>query len=96
MARWLAQENATQRGQSSTAGQGSIIGAIMILAPRIMRGELDKLPPRYVSDRTVGNHRTKSDLEKLQGRLATEEGMGIDIICDFLHGIPGFTLIVRC
>jgi hypothetical protein len=34
----LAQENATQRGQSSTAGVGSIIGAV---APSIMRYELD-------------------------------------------------------
>jgi len=34
----------SQRGQSSTAGAGSVIGAIMLLAPRIMRGELDKLP----------------------------------------------------
>lgn len=99
--RWLAQENATQRGQSSTAGIGSVVGAIMVLAPRIMKGELNKLPPRWVVSRgTTGNNekpkeketrRTISDLEKLQGRLATETGIGEDIICDFLHGIPGFT-----
>jgi hypothetical protein len=65
----------------------------MVLAPRIMRGELGKLPPHYlVSHGSVGNQRTQSDLEKLQGRLATETGIGEDIICDFLHGIPGFTL----
>jgi hypothetical protein len=28
-----------------TAGAGSVIAAVMILAPIIMRGELDKLPP---------------------------------------------------
>ena len=96
--RWLAQENATQRGQSSTAGLGSIIGAIMVLAPRIMKGELDKLPPRYIT--TVGTksrkskpeHRTQRDLDKLQAHLTTEHGVGRDIICDFLHGIPGFTI----
>jgi hypothetical protein len=40
----------SQRGQSSTAGAGSVIGAIMLLAPRIMRGELDKLPKRHLPD----------------------------------------------
>ncbi len=91
-ARWLAQENATQRGQSSTAGLGSVIAAIMVLAPRILRGELDKLPPKVVSDDSVGNKkRTQSDLEKLQGNLASDKGIGIDLICDFLHDINGFT-----
>lgn len=89
-ARWLAQENATQRGQSSTAGAGSVIAAIMVLAPRIMRGEVDKLPP-HRSDSSVGTPRKLHDLQTLQGNLAGDKGIGIDIICDFLHGIPGFT-----
>jgi hypothetical protein len=86
----LAQENATQRGQSSTAGVGSIIGAIMLLAPRIMRGELDKLPKHRPSDRTVGRSpRTARDLDELQRKLTTDDGIGM--ICDALHGITGFT-----
>jgi hypothetical protein len=50
--------------------------------PQIMRGELEKLPPRHVVSReTTGNGerrvikkepRITADLEKLQGRLATE------------------------
>jgi hypothetical protein len=55
-----------------------------------MRGELDKLPKRQLPDRTVGK-RSPDDLAKLQNRLTDEQGMAIDIICDFLHGIPGFT-----
>jgi hypothetical protein len=63
----------------------------MVLAPRIMRGELDKLPKRYTPDRTVGSPREQHDLDSLQGNLAGDKGIGIDILCDFLHGIPGFT-----
>jgi hypothetical protein len=63
---------------------------VMVLAPRIMRGELDKLPKRQLPDGSVGK-RTPNDLAKLQSRLADEQGMGIDILCDFLHDIPGFT-----
>ena len=48
----------------------------MVLAPRIMKGELEKLPKHHdgVSHGTVGKDRTPSDFEKLQGRLATETG----------------------
>ena len=98
--RWLAQENATQRGQSSTAGIGSVVGAIMVLAPRIMKGELAKLPPHYVLSRgTTGQNekpkeeeqpRTEQDLAQLQRRLTSDDGIGEDIICDLLHRIPGF------
>ena len=69
----------------------SVIGAIMVLAPRIMKGELDKLPAHHTSRGSAGSPRGQRDLETLQGRLATETGIGEDIICDFLHGIPGFT-----
>jgi len=88
---WLAQENGTQRGQSSTAGLGSIIGALMVLAPRIMRGELDKLPKKHLSDGSVGQPRSDANMAQLQRRLTDEKGIGEDIICDFLHDIPGFT-----
>jgi hypothetical protein len=71
--------------------RGSIIGAVMVLAPRIMRGELDKLPLRYASHGSVGSPRERHDLDSLQGRLAGESGIGEDILCDFLHDIPGFT-----
>jgi hypothetical protein len=80
----------TQRGQSSTAGQGSIIGALMILVPRIMRGELDKLPKQYDGPH-AGSDRRSRDLEELQRKLSSEEGIGREILCDFLHRIPGFT-----
>jgi hypothetical protein len=63
----------------------------MVLAPRIMRGELDKLPKHYVSGGIAGNPRGQHDLDILQGRLAGDSGIGIDLLCDFLHGIPGFT-----
>ena len=50
----------------------------MVLAPRIMKGELEKLPKHYdgVSHNTVGKDRTPSDFEKLQGRLATTGRQG--------------------
>jgi hypothetical protein len=73
---------------------GSIIGAVMVLAPRIMRGELVKLPSRNTPGDSAGRNsepRTQRDLDKLQAHLAAESGIGIDILCDFLHGIPGFT-----
>ena len=70
------------------------VAAIMVLAPRIMRGEIDKLPPKLaLADSSVGNgaKRTEADLHKLQHNLTGDDGIGIDIVCDFLHGIPGFT-----
>jgi hypothetical protein len=70
---------------------GSIIGAIMVLAPRIMRGELDKLPRHYLSGGSAGQLRDEADLAQLQRRLGDDSGIGIDLLCDFLHGIPGFT-----
>ena len=85
--RWPAQENATQRGQSSTAGQGSIIGALMVLAPRIMRGELDKLPPRY--EPSHGSvRRSQKALEELQRKLTSDDGIGEPVICDSCMAAP--------
>ena len=41
----------------SLAERWSVIGAIMVLAPRIMRGELDKLPKKWVLPRDCGAER---------------------------------------
>jgi hypothetical protein len=71
--------------------RGSIIGAVMVLAPRIMRGELDKLPPHYNGPSAGTGRRSERDLDELRRRLSSEEGIGRDILCDFLHDIPGFT-----
>jgi hypothetical protein len=71
-------------------GAGSIIGAIMVLAPRIMRGELDKLPPHYEPSRGSAR-RSEKALDELQRKLVSDNGIGEGILCDFLHGIPGFT-----
>jgi len=102
MARLLAQENATQRGDSSsTAATGSVAAAIRYLAPVIMRGDLAKLPGKHW-DRQDGKSlqakspatvkdRIADDLSKLQHHIGSDNGMGWQIICDFLWGVPGFT-----
>jgi hypothetical protein len=55
-----------------------------------MRGELDKLPPHREPSRG-STTRSPKDLDELQRKLTSDEGIGERIICDFLHDIPGFT-----
>jgi hypothetical protein len=67
----------------------------MVLAPRIMKGELDGLPPHYDGPSHGSVNRSAKDLDELQRNLADYRGIGERILCDFLHGIPGFTRAAR-
>jgi hypothetical protein len=78
MVRVYASENATQRGNSSTALAGTVASAVRYLAKAIMTGEV-------VSQKFLG----KDDLAKVQGNITSQRGLGEDIILRFLTDIPG-------
>lgn len=76
-----ATENSTQRGESSTAGTGSVAGATWLLARAIMRGDdLGQICPRF----------TKRGGETLRGQIACSEvGLGWKAVHTFLQNVPG-------
>ena len=77
MIRVYARENATQRGNSSTAVAGTVASAVRFLAKGVMTGSL-----------SVEFNR-KHDMAKVRGNLESEKGLGRDLIVDFLDGVPG-------
>jgi hypothetical protein len=77
MARMYATENATQRGQQSTARAGSVASAIRVIAREVLSGRVSGQFSRY------------SDLPKIRGNLTSEHGLGKDVVGRFLAGIPG-------
>jgi hypothetical protein len=60
-----AAENATQRGESSTAGVGTIAAATWLLAKAIMRGDIAAFR-RDVSPKAIG---------ELRGNIAFFDGL---------------------
>lgn len=78
MIRIYATENATQRGNSSTAIAGSVASAIRFLVKAVMTGNLSGIPER-----------SRRGLETTRGQLETDRGLGEPIITEFLDGIPG-------
>lgn len=79
MIRMYAGENATQRGNQGTAITGTVASAAKY-----------KLKEIFLGDHVRGNPQTsKKALETIQGQVATQKGIGRDIIVEFLHNIPG-------
>ncbi len=76
MIRVYARENATQRGNSGTAQAGSVASAVRFLAKSVLTGG-------------AGEFASSINLRKIQGNLASEQGIGRDIIVSFLANIPG-------
>jgi hypothetical protein len=73
-------ENATQRGNSGTAIAGSVASAIQFLAKDILTGG------KHVRQ----NYQTScKGLQTLQGQLASEKGIGRDVVLKFLDGVRG-------
>ena len=75
-----ANENATQRGESSTAGIGTISAATWLLAGAAMRGCICTIVQIHADDAA-----------KVQGNLASEKGLGRDILKQFLGKVSGLT-----
>jgi ParB/RepB/Spo0J family partition protein len=79
MIRVYARENATQRGNSSTAVAGTVASAVRFLAKAIMVGSA-------TSEKIF---RSAKELETARGIFESERGMGRDIVVRFLDGVPG-------
>jgi ParB-like chromosome segregation protein Spo0J len=80
MVRVYARENATQRGNTSTALAGAVASAVRYLAKVILTGGSQKF---------LG---TLENLEVIRGNLTSEKGLGEDVLLKFLQDIPGMTL----
>lgn len=79
MIRVYARENATQRGNSSTAVAGTVASAVRFLAKVLM---VDGDVARNLA-------RSQKALETIKGQLASDKGLGWDFILSFLQGVPG-------
>jgi hypothetical protein len=71
-----ATENATQRGNSGTAVAGSVASATKFLMKGILVGS-----PEI--------RRTSHELATARGNIASERGLGWEVILEFLEAIPG-------
>jgi ParB-like nuclease domain len=74
--RVYARENATQRGNTSTALAGTVASAVRFLAKAILTGVTEK----FFSD---------FDLQTLRSHLLGERGLGREVLLAFLPDIPG-------
>jgi hypothetical protein len=81
MIRVYARENATQRGQSSTALTGTVAAAMKYVAKAILTGTAG-------SDKFITTLKA-FDLPTLRGHLLTDDGIGRKILVAFLGEIPG-------
>lgn len=79
MIRVYARENATQRGNTSTAVAGTVASAIRFLAKAVLTGTF------------AWNH-AKVDVVSVRGNLTSGRSLGEGVIIDFLPRIPGVTL----
>jgi hypothetical protein len=80
MIRVYARENATQRGNHATAQTGSVASTVRFLTKKILTGDICGIP--QMSQRAI---------ESARGNIASDKGIGRDIILEFLEGIPGIT-----
>jgi hypothetical protein len=76
MVRVYARENATQRGQTSTALTGTVASAVKYVVKAILTGSDEQLFRSF-------------HLPTLHDRLLSDEGVGRGIVLAFLHDIPG-------
>jgi hypothetical protein len=82
MIRVYASENATQRGQSSTALTGSVASAMKYVAKCILTGT-----------GFAGELSRKFDMRYVRSRLLSDDGMGWRVLLAFLDNIPGINEI---
>jgi hypothetical protein len=86
MVRIYARENATQRGQSSTALAGSVVSAIRFIARGILASRnLEEVLAKFGQDLDLSEHGYRI----VRGGLLSDIGIGEDIIVKFLHDTPG-------
>jgi hypothetical protein len=80
MIRVYARENATQRGNSSTAMAGSVASAIRFLAKALM------------TDVGLTREITRDlNITRVREHFVSNKGIDDEIITNFLHGVPGIT-----
>lgn len=85
MIRVYATENATQRGNSSTAIAGSVASAIRFLAKSLMVCKI--VPEISETIDSYGRSHLRHDIER--GHLESDRGIGWRLILKFLDGIHG-------
>lgn len=81
MIRVYARENATQRGNSVTALAGSVASSVRFLAKAVLTGNLGTILPR-LPERAI---------QVATGQIASEAGLGKDLVLQFLFNVPGVT-----
>ena len=89
MARWYAQENFTQRGQSATAGIGSVIAAVRLIAPPIMRGDLDGLNALMPLTNKIDS---ENSFDRLRSNITNDRGVGLEILVNFFAGVENLKI----
>jgi hypothetical protein len=75
--RIYARETATQRGNSSTAVAGTVASAVRFLKKAILTGTSGEITGR--------------SMETACGQIASDKGIGRELIVEFLDGVPGMT-----
>jgi hypothetical protein len=83
MIRIYASENATHRGNSSTAMAGSVASAVRYLAKIILSDQQD--------DRRGGYLTTPHEIRAARSAIVGGDGIGRKMICQFLDGVPGIS-----
>jgi ParB-like chromosome segregation protein Spo0J len=83
MIRVYADENATQRIDSSIAATGVVASCLKYLIKGVLRNDKDVCEILQTSDK---------GLEIIRGQIASSKGIGRDTILRFLEGTPGITV----
>jgi hypothetical protein len=82
MIRIYARENATHRGNSSTAMAGSVASSVRYLAKIILLNQSGRIDDDHLVI-------SSSELKRLRRNIANNEGLGRQIVCSFLKDVPG-------
>lgn len=77
MVRIYARENATQRGNTSTAATGTVAAAIQCIAHDVLSGTSGKFTGRSA--------------ETVRGQIESEKGLGRDVVLEFIGDVPNVT-----
>lgn len=78
MIRIYTRENATQRGNTTTAMAGAVVSAVGFLTKGILANTISQ----YVRERS------KKAIDVIKGNLLSGDGIGEELIAEFLEGIP--------
>ena len=77
MVRVYARENATQRGNTSTAATGTVAAAIQCIAHEVLSGNA-----------VSSGKFTRRSLADIRGGIESEKGLGRDVVLEFIGDVP--------